>query len=147
MLESDELKYTTRVKLTLLKMIPRWIRRRGWTNIHLFGCALVILVCYKVLYSTDLNSDDSSSSSGKIDKRDSSSGNEHSKKKAAYRYERYNNRNKQNLDSPGELGAAVNLVGKDASLADSLFKKEAFNIIASNRIALNRTLKDIRDPK
>ena len=131
-------------------LIPRWMRRRGWTNVHLFGCALVILVCYKVLLTTDLSSDDAKSSSGadNVHKRGSdSTGEELSKRKAAYRYERYNNRDKRNLDSPGELGAAVNLVGKDASLADSLFKKEAFNIIASNRIALNRTLKDIRDPK
>lgn len=69
-----------------------------------------------------------------------------SNKKAAYRYERYNNRNKVNIDSPGENGGPVVLTGKDKSLADSLFKKEAFNIIASNRIALNRTVKDIRDP-
>lgn len=128
-------------------MIPRWLRRRGWTNIHLFGCALLVLVCYKVVF-TELNvdtdrNDRNTGSDSRIAPRDSG----HSNKKADYRYERYNNRDKENIGSPGERGAAVNLVGKDAALADSLFKKEAFNIIASNRIALNRTLKDIRDPK
>lgn len=125
-------------------MIPRWLKRRGWTNIHIFGCALLILVSYKVWYSALTNSDDMKVQELKRSEGDGSFTDKRTK--ARYRYERYANRNKENVGSPGEKGEAVVLKGKDAALADSLFKKEAFNIIASNRISLNRTLPDIRDP-
>lgn len=109
----------------------------------MFGCALMLVVVYKVWTSAineNLNPD-SSSSSLIVEKRDDGK----PSRKAAYRYERYANRNKVNQGSPGELGAAVSLSAKEQTLADSLFKKEAFNIIASNRLAMNRTLKDLRD--
>ncbi|XP_052807229.1 probable N-acetylgalactosaminyltransferase 9 isoform X1 [Mya arenaria] len=46
---------------------------------------------------------------------------------------------------PGEKGMGVHLTGAEKEKADSLFEKEAFNIIASDKISLERSLKDIRD--
>lgn len=46
----------------------------------------------------------------------------------------------------GERGQAVNLNGEEAKLVDAAMKKEAFNIIASDRISLNRSVPDSRDP-
>lgn len=122
-------------------MIPRWLKRRGCNGIHVVGCTLLFLVTYKVWYSVLITSDYDSDLDYPVPGVDQSS---HSK--ASYRYKRYAARNEVNKGLPGELGSAVILDGKDKALADSLFKKEAFNIIASNRIALNRTLKDLRDP-
>ncbi|XP_061193808.1 probable N-acetylgalactosaminyltransferase 9 isoform X2 [Saccostrea echinata] len=48
---------------------------------------------------------------------------------------------------PGEKGRAVILEGEEKTLADSLFKKEAFNIIASDKIALDRSIPDVRDSR
>lgn len=61
------------------------------------------------------------------------------------RFEKHQNRVKLNL--PGENGAAVRLSPEDQKKADALFRKEAFNIIASDKIALDRSVKDVRDPK
>uniref|UniRef100_K1RIU1 Polypeptide N-acetylgalactosaminyltransferase n=1 Tax=Magallana gigas TaxID=29159 RepID=K1RIU1_MAGGI len=47
----------------------------------------------------------------------------------------------------GEKGRAVTLQGEEKALADSLFKKEAFNIIASDKIALDRSIPDVRDSR
>ena len=47
---------------------------------------------------------------------------------------------------PGENGAAVVLSADDQAKADSLFNKEAFNIIASDMIAMDRSVPDVRDP-
>ncbi|XP_062596588.1 probable N-acetylgalactosaminyltransferase 9 isoform X2 [Saccostrea cucullata] len=50
-------------------------------------------------------------------------------------------------EGPGEKGRAVILEGEEKTLADSLFKKEAFNIIASDKIALDRSVPDVRDSR
>lgn len=50
-------------------------------------------------------------------------------------------------DGLGEKGRAVTLQGEEKTLADSLFKKEAFNIIASDKIALDRSIPDVRDSR
>jgi polypeptide N-acetylgalactosaminyltransferase len=47
----------------------------------------------------------------------------------------------------GEKGRAVILEGEEKALADSLFKKEAFNIIASDKISLERSIPDVRDSR
>lgn len=47
----------------------------------------------------------------------------------------------------GEFGEPVILTGEEKKLADSLFKKEAFNIIASDKISLERSVKDVRDER
>ena len=46
---------------------------------------------------------------------------------------------------PGEKGQPVYLEGEEKKLADSLIEKEAFNRIASDKISLERSLKDVRD--
>ena len=48
---------------------------------------------------------------------------------------------------PGEKGTPVYLEGEEKKLADSLIEKEAFNRIASDKIALDRSLKDVRDKR
>ncbi|XP_055346582.1 LOW QUALITY PROTEIN: probable N-acetylgalactosaminyltransferase 9 [Paramacrobiotus metropolitanus] len=50
-------------------------------------------------------------------------------------------------DAPGENGQGVVLTKDEQEQADALFKKEAFNIIASDKISLQRTVPDVRDPK
>ncbi|XP_048755192.2 probable N-acetylgalactosaminyltransferase 9 isoform X2 [Ostrea edulis] len=50
-------------------------------------------------------------------------------------------------EGAGERGKAVLLEGEEKTLADSLFKKEAFNIIASDKIALDRSIPDVRDSR
>ncbi|XP_071454511.1 polypeptide N-acetylgalactosaminyltransferase 1 isoform X2 [Hetaerina americana] len=46
----------------------------------------------------------------------------------------------------GSDGAAVRLKGNEAKLADKIMKKEAFNIILSDKISLTRSIPDSRDP-
>ncbi|XP_014664992.1 PREDICTED: polypeptide N-acetylgalactosaminyltransferase 13-like [Priapulus caudatus] len=48
---------------------------------------------------------------------------------------------------PGENGKKVQLSKEQQRIADSQFEKEAFNIVASNMIAYNRSLPDVRDPR
>ena len=46
----------------------------------------------------------------------------------------------------GELGKGVRLTGEEAKLAEEVQKKEAFNLILSDKISLNRSVPDSRDP-
>lgn len=46
----------------------------------------------------------------------------------------------------GEGGKVVRLVGEEGRVAEEVMKKEAFNLIASDKISLNRTVPDSRDP-
>ncbi|OQV25408.1 Polypeptide N-acetylgalactosaminyltransferase 1 [Hypsibius exemplaris] len=54
---------------------------------------------------------------------------------------------KVEASAPGENGAGVMLRGEELNRSEILFKKEAFNIIASDMISLQRSIPDIRDPK
>lgn len=47
----------------------------------------------------------------------------------------------------GENGAPVHLEGSEAEEADRLMKTEAFNIVASDKISMHRTVPDTRDPR
>lgn len=48
-------------------------------------------------------------------------------------------------NAPGEMGAAVQFTSKaDRTLASKRFKEHEFNVLASDRISLNRTLPDLR---
>lgn len=47
---------------------------------------------------------------------------------------------------PGEEGKPVVLVGEEKAKAESLMPKEAFNRIASDKISLERSIPDVRDP-
>lgn len=47
-------------------------------------------------------------------------------------------------EGPGEFGEPVHLIGEEKSLAESLIKAEAFNRIASDKISLERAIKDVR---
>ena len=48
---------------------------------------------------------------------------------------------------PGDQGAPHYLSPEDEKIKDSLYKVNGFNALVSDRIALNRTLKDIRHPE
>ncbi|CAL1528786.1 unnamed protein product [Lymnaea stagnalis] len=62
------------------------------------------------------------------------------------RYQRYK-QTEQFRVGPGERGEAVHLEGDEKKLADSLIEKEAFNRIASDKISLERSIKDVRDSR
>ena len=59
------------------------------------------------------------------------------------RFIRYQSR--RSIYAPGENGAGVRLSKEEQEKADSLFEKEAFNIVASDKISLERSVKDTRD--
>ncbi|XP_071101953.1 probable N-acetylgalactosaminyltransferase 9 [Haliotis cracherodii] len=46
---------------------------------------------------------------------------------------------------PGEKGLPVHLEGEEKLLGEKLMHKEAFNIVASEKISLERSVKDVRD--
>lgn len=50
------------------------------------------------------------------------------------------------IDGPGEDGKAVILTAEEQKEADRLFAKETFNVIASNKVALDRRIRDLRHP-
>lgn len=47
----------------------------------------------------------------------------------------------------GDGGVAVHLQGEEAKIAEERMKKEAFNIILSDKIPYTRTLPDARNPR
>jgi len=49
-----------------------------------------------------------------------------------------------NIHGPGEDGAPVYLTPAEQAEADKLFAKETFNVIASNKVALDRRIRDNR---
>lgn len=51
---------------------------------------------------------------------------------------------KENKGSPGEMGAAVHIPPENETKQQELFKLNQFNLMASDMISLNRSLKDIR---
>lgn len=48
---------------------------------------------------------------------------------------------------PGEQGAGVVLNAEEEKLKDELYKVNGFNAFASDKISLERSLKDIRHPE
>ena len=46
--------------------------------------------------------------------------------------------------SPGEMGKAVNIAPEQESIQQELFKLNQFNLLASDMITLNRSLRDVR---
>ncbi|XP_050418639.2 probable N-acetylgalactosaminyltransferase 9 isoform X1 [Patella vulgata] len=56
-------------------------------------------------------------------------------------------RGESSRSGPGEYGVPVILEGEEKKRADGLMAKEAFNIVASDKIALDRAVRDVRDPK
>lgn len=51
------------------------------------------------------------------------------------------------LPGLGDYGRAVELSGEQLKKAKDIMKKEAFNLLLSNRIAYNRTILDARHPR
>ena len=50
-------------------------------------------------------------------------------------------------DGPGERGEAVILTPEEQKEADRLFKRETFNVVASDKMAMDRSLRDTRLPE
>lgn len=69
--------------------------------------------------------------------------------KLRYRKKRYENyqQSEPHRSGPGEQGQSLTLKGEQAEKARLIAKKEAFNLVASDMIALDRSLRDVRDPK
>ncbi len=66
----------------------------------------------------------------------------------AYRRTRFKEYQRRVPDTgPGELGKAVKLTEDEQKEADRLFPRETLNIVASDKVALDRKLKDFRDPE
>jgi len=63
-----------------------------------------------------------------------------------YRHARYKKAlaRSPSIQGPGEDGAPVYLTQEEQAEADKLFKKETFNVIASNKVALDRRIRDNR---
>lgn len=51
---------------------------------------------------------------------------------------------KENKGQPGELGKAVHIPAEQETMQQELFKLNQFNLMASDMISLNRSLKDVR---
>ena len=66
---------------------------------------------------------------------------------AEYRKERFHKESSRRIVSKrvGDNGAGVTLTEEEQKEADRLFKIEAFNVVASNKIPLDRTLPDPRN--
>ena len=47
----------------------------------------------------------------------------------------------------GENGAGIKLYGKELKEVEEIMKKEAFNLITSDKMSYNRSLPDVRDPR
>lgn len=69
--------------------------------------------------------------------------------KLRYRKKRYENYQKAEpyRRGPGEQGERLVLTGEHAEKAKLVARKEAFNLVASDMIALDRSLRDIRDSR
>ena len=52
--------------------------------------------------------------------------------------------NRPPRDGPGEDGAAVKLTPKEQIMADRLFTNASFNVFASDKVALDRSIPDTR---
>jgi polypeptide N-acetylgalactosaminyltransferase len=50
------------------------------------------------------------------------------------------------ITGPGEDGEPVILTAEEQAEADRLFAKETFNVIASNKVAMDRRIRDLRHP-
>ena len=140
-----------------------WLRRRGrWSplSVVVIFCA-ILLLSYQILQKVSQEQDDSGEKYSNRDEfaqgqgQDSlallekvGSGTRFDFSAAmAYRKKRYfEYQNKPAGTGPGERGAGVKLSREEQVQADRLFKKEAFNIIASDMIAMDRSVKDTRDP-
>ena len=61
------------------------------------------------------------------------------------RYERAQRRARR--AGPGEGGAPVVLTPDEQQQADKLFAKETFNVVASDKVALDRSIRDTRHPE
>ncbi|WAQ93812.1 GALT9-like protein [Mya arenaria] len=108
--------------------LPRFLRRRrlSWKNLTF----LAVGACIVYIYSRSDDNDAVVSDDMIKFRRE--------------RFERYKNSEGSRV-GPGEKGMGVHLTGAEKEKADSLFEKEAFNIIASDKISLERSVKDIRD--
>ena len=63
------------------------------------------------------------------------------------RYDEFLDDEAKIVPGAGENGAAVQLEGAEAIEAETRMASEAFNIIASDKISLHRTVPDTRDPR
>lgn len=65
-----------------------------------------------------------------------------------FRRRRFEKAQKRSPDikGPGEDGEAVYLSAEEEEESSRLFSKETFNVVASNKIAMDRRIRDLRPP-
>ena len=51
------------------------------------------------------------------------------------------------IEGPGEGGVGVVLTPEEQVEADRLFVKETFNVVASNKMAMDRRVRELRHPE
>ena len=68
---------------------------------------------------------------------------------AAFRQRRYEKAQdrRPDVEGPGEGGVAVVLTPEEQKEADRLFPNETFNVVASNKMAMDRRIRDLRHPE
>ena len=116
-----------------------WIRKRNFRLFVYISCLLLFLYFIRV-FLRPLNDESGIENKSAGDNNDVSDIMRYRK----LRFEEYNSR-KNNRVGPGEYGKPVVLTGEEKEQADKLFTKEAFNIVVSDKVALDRSVPDTRD--
>ena len=117
--------------------VPRFIRRHRLTWKLLSVIALILIILY-VFFGNKSSDEFLSGSNREV-------GDEVLKFRRE-RFEKYQ-ASEAGRSGPGEKGLGVHLTGNEKEKADSLMDKEAFNIIASDKISLERSVRDVRDSR
>ncbi|XP_060585105.1 probable N-acetylgalactosaminyltransferase 9 isoform X2 [Ruditapes philippinarum] len=117
--------------------LPRFFRRHRLTWKLLSFIALVLIVLYFFFGNKSVN-DFTRGSNNEVG--------EEVLKFRRERFEKYQ-ASEAGRTGPGEKGLGLHLSGKEKEKADSLMDKEAFNIIASDKISLERSVRDVRDSR
>ena len=65
-----------------------------------------------------------------------------------YRKDRYTAaKNRPPREGPGENGQGVVLTPEEQQIADSRFRRASFNVFASEKVAMDRSIPDTRRPE
>ena len=111
--------------------VPRFLRRRRFSLKALALAAVFLFVCYNCDLFMLTSSDSVTSRTEVVTSQ------------RQLRFESYRE-SEAGREGPGERGEPVHLQGEEKEMADQLMEKEAFNRIVSEKISLERSIKDSR---